>query len=169
MESLGIVVLPLIFGLIGAFIAHAKNRSKLLWFILSAIFLIIPVIILVFLPKLSGGEGAEDGAAQEKPKSMPIGKIITVMIIVIVAGLYAYNLELQKKEAAAQAKAGLTEACNADQDCLNKIETNFDRCIKTNLTYEKTGRRTRTVKLDNEKLRSVFFAIQMGLEFIRRP
>lgn len=154
METLGIVAIWIIFGLIGAFIAHTKNRNKILWFILSAVFLFIPPIVLLFLPKIAKGESPEDGALPEKAKSIPIGKIVTGIVIVVVAGLYAYNLQLKKEEAALEARRSLINSCNSDSDCLNKIESNFDRCIEANLKIEKTGRRSREIRLDGEHLKS---------------
>ncbi len=151
MESTGVLVFSIILGVIGAFIAHKKNRNRIIWFIVSAIFM-FPILIVVFLPKASKGEadGEEDASAVKKP--LPVRKIATVTMIVLFASVYAFVLEAKKDETALSARQALDAACNSDAVCLEMVEKNFDGCIEQHLTIKKTGRKSREIDLDMQAL-----------------
>ncbi len=147
MELLGVLILWCVFGLIGGALAKYKNRSIILWSVLSAIFLIIPIIILIFLPKAS----LVNGEANNRP--LPLKKIAYAVVLVVIAIGYGLYLESKKDAMALTAKANLIDSCNSDSGCLGMIEANFDRCVSENLSIVKTGRKSRDVVLDNEKLK----------------
>ena len=153
MDILIVVAFAVFLGLIGGAIAYKKNRNIYLWFALSAVFVAIPALVLMFLPALTEDGSAKKEEAQGKT-SFPTGKVVT--IFVIVGGAYAYisMLENEKKEIATATKSSLINNCNADKTCIQKVESNFDKCIEANLTIERKGKKSREVALNDEGLQS---------------
>ncbi|RJG36916.1 hypothetical protein [Motilimonas pumila] len=147
-----ILIVNLISGLAGAGIAHWKGRNKILWFIICAITILIGLFIILVLPKSKKSDEISD--SEPKSRKGYISKFVYAAVIVAVVSVYTLNLEGKKSDIVSLAKAELISLCNSDKSCIEKIHVKFEQCIEENLSFTKTSKLGRDVKLDKASLQT---------------